>query len=70
MSRTRQRGGQRANAAQQGGGVAGYMDDLVTALLPGGNQRHKTTQSRTSGPLVGVLILDYGLNPFQIAATH
>ena len=44
--------------------------DLFTALLPGGDQRHETAQRRTPGPLVGVLILDDGLDSLQFAATH
>ncbi len=44
--------------------------DLITALLSSRYQRYKTTQSRTPCPFVGILILDYGLNPFQVPSTY
>src|SRR5580700_497303 len=44
--------------------------DFIAALLSNGYQRHKAAQSRTSRPFIGILILDYRLNPSYVAATY
>ena len=44
--------------------------DLITTLVSSGYERHKTIQSSAPRPFVGIFILDYRLNPFELAATY